>query len=287
MTVCIAVYSFRSKAIACVTDMMLSTGDMSGDEIAMKSQAWGHRWQSMTAGNDVSPITAVRDRALDSITDSEQKARKITRDDLSRALSASVLSEIDIVNEIELLRPYGLTLATFRDEGAKLGDTTYQQIIYGMGQRRLDIEFLCAGFDPNQTGHIFSVDGRGRVSHYDVAGFWAIGGGQTGALGYLFNSGYRLIDPLEKALFHACYAKFYAEAAPGVGKKTVAFIIRPQHKTQLLLTTELAKLRHLWEQRQKKKISRAEYATVTEILKTLGDPEASTPSTSQKSAGQP
>jgi hypothetical protein len=213
----------------------------------------------------------------------------LDRESLVSAFGEAIRGELDSQNELTLLRPYGLTLATYRNEGHLLGDSVYNQIIYELGQRKLGLQFLCAGFDSDNAvpAQIFSIDGRGVESNFSLNGFWAIGSGQTNALGYLFSSGYRFVDGLDAALFHVCNAKFYAESALGVGKRTCVHIIRPQHQSQMLMTRALEPLRKLWERRQKSKVTKKEIETTDNILNTLGEPNKTTTRLSAgMSAGQ-
>ncbi len=243
---------------------MISTGDMSGDDMAMKVLFWGDSWISMVAGNDVSPVTSIDRRTTEYLYDD---SAPITANRLSQSLKRAIRDEIDEQNELELLRPYGLSLANYRDEGHKLGDSTYSQLVYELGQRKLDVSFLCAGFDETETAHIFCIDGRGIESNFDMSGFWAIGSGQTSALGYLFNSKFNLVQPLDTTVFHVCQAKFYAETAIGVGKKTSIEILRPKHEIQLLMSDDIAPLRKIWERKQKRAITEQEQVVVREILR--------------------
>lgn len=297
MTVCIAALSFPDRAIVCAFDMMVSTGDMSGDDLAMKSLAWNQHWTSMLAGNDLSPVAEIKELTIRGLHRGNYLEKGLNRPLLLGSLRGAIQETIDQQNETESLRPLGLTLANYRDEGPKLGDTIYQQIIYEMRGRRLDVELLCAGWSDEREPHIFSVDGRGREQNFDTTGFWAIGTGQTNALGYLFTSGYRLIDDLGKVFLHACYAKFYAESAMGVGKKTVVVVLRPDHKYQMVMGADLDAIRAHWDRRQERKVSPEELDTASKIVSSIDVPSTlpaedrarllvPKPSAAQKSGGR-
>jgi len=63
MTVCIAAHNFTRKedqCIICVTNSMISTGDMSADGSARKIQKITPGWNGMFAGDDMSYLTPIR-----------------------------------------------------------------------------------------------------------------------------------------------------------------------------------------------------------------------------------
>jgi hypothetical protein len=234
------------------TDMMVSTGEISADALTIKSIPMGN-WTAMYAGNDLSPIASIEDRFMAILRGRKLAYKSLSRADFVSAFSYAVRDQVNYESELELLRPYGLTLDNYRDEGPKLGDSIYNQIVYEMGQKQLQITFLCAGHESNNSGHIFSINGRGQESNYDATGFWAIGSGQMSALGYLFTSKYSIISGVADALLHVCYAKYYAESAIGVGRSTCVQILHlEEEKEFFLMDVDLEPIRALWEKRQKR-----------------------------------
>jgi hypothetical protein len=90
------------------------------------------------------------------------------------------------------------------------------------------------------------------VDYYDVGGFWAIGSGQTSALGTLFATQIPVIyRHLPDALYVLAKVKFNAESAMGVGKETTTIIFQSDGHRYLIHAPDMSKIKKIWEsQRQ-------------------------------------
>jgi hypothetical protein len=94
----------------------------------------------------------------------------------------------------------------------------------------------------------FSVTSPGKFTYYSQIGFWAIGSGETHALGSFFNSR----NPLkaldrQSILYRVCEAKFNAENAVGVGETTCAMIVYPDGSRLTPTNDEIAGLKEVWK----------------------------------------
>jgi ATP-dependent protease HslVU (ClpYQ) peptidase subunit len=238
MTVCIAAHCFKSdndECIICAADALVSTGDMSVDHGARKIQTIGIGWNAMFAGHDISYLTPIIRRVRDVLP-----FEKGTIDQVSQAFVAAYKEELRVKAETEVLTPLGYTFDEFKANGlAQLGAETFTRTLYDIQQHTIDLTFLVAGFD-GATAHIFTVTSPGKLDYYSELGFWAIGSGQTHALGSIFNSSktVRFIGRAG-ALYRVCEAKFNAENATGVGRSTTVSIIERDRPQRLIFSSEV------------------------------------------------
>lgn len=246
MTVCIAAHNFLSKSVICATDSMISIGDMSADASARKWFAFGNHWVAMYAGNDISCATPIRGRIRKRIED----RNKESMDDVVEAFVLAYQEELKVKTENEILGPIGYTLQGFKSNGLKqLGAEAFSRIFYEVQQQAIDVTFLITGFDESTSDpYIFTVSSPGKVEHYEEVGFWAIGAGNTHALGSMFNAQrhIRLLD-FSDALYRVCEAKFNAENAIGVGRITNIAILYEDGRRELLGNDDCNSLRPFWE----------------------------------------
>src|ERR1700676_597257 len=209
MTVCIVSHSYGENSFVAVADSMLSTSDMSHDKLAIKTFGIGDNWLCMFSANDMSPVVAISNSVRDAVK------TPTSLGDIIAAFQSAFRKELVSKAETSILAPLNMDMAEFRKSGlASLGPEIFSRIFYQIEQLNLDATFLVYGFDDHKP-HIFTIQNRGEVSHYDQPGFWAIGSGQTSALGSLFSlSGQSVsVRSVENVLYLLCKAKFSAESA--------------------------------------------------------------------------
>lgn len=242
MTIGIAAYCVRQKAFILASDMMISTGDMSADFVGIKSRGIGQHWITLFAGNDISCVTPMLKHIsafLQGIPD--------TLENVTKAFTNSFHAQLKLKNENEILRPLGYTLGRFQKVGLQqLGSDTFSRLLYSIERQTLDVEFLVAGFEKDDA-HLFTVKSPGTISNYTPLGFWAIGSGQTNALGSMFNAGNLVFSDIASTIYRVCEAKFNSESAIGIGKKTVLSILN-QDATRWISPLDLTEsVRPFWE----------------------------------------
>ncbi len=220
MTVCIALMCEGGKKIVAVSDHMLSMESFSGDNLALKIEPIHRNWFALWSG-DVSYIPLVLDVATHILC----KKDKPNQHDAAEAMTQahSNILEREINNQV--LSRLGYNLQSFRKVGKEqLTASVYNSIHREIKAVSLDAEFLVCGFDEEGDGHIFTLEKNGALKSCDAAGFWAIGSGTHNALSAIFfhatKNGINQNSPLADALYVACEAKFMAESAVGIGKKT-------------------------------------------------------------------
>jgi hypothetical protein len=248
MTVCVVSKCSREKCIVAVTDKMLSMSAMSGDDLAVKFSALGSKWIAMFAGDDISPVVPIfkEVRAVLAPASCEE-----TVEDVVVAFRAAIRKEKTTKSEAKVLSRFDIDMLEFRREGlANLGPELFTRLAYEIAEISLDITFLVFGFEgtTEPVAHIFTINGTGDVSYFDLSGFWAIGSGQTSALGTMFGIRNGIVyQTLPDVLYLCAKAKFSAESAIGVGKETTAIVLQSNGDRYLIHAPEMAKLKAVWE----------------------------------------
>jgi hypothetical protein len=243
MTVCIAATIFE-KGIIGVSDTMVSMSDMSGDERALKYQALGWSWMTMFAGNDISPATPI----LQSVQSRLESDRDEKLESIATYFIDAYRFQLNQKAETEVLGPLGMSLEEFRSKGLKqLGPDVFNRLLYQIQNIQFSLDFLTFGYDGQGTPHIFTVTNPGVANYYDFNGFWAIGSGQTSALGHLFNLKTPIkYHDLSNAMYCVLDAKFHAECAPGVGPGTRMTILMPNRQRFALTPSNMREIKASW-----------------------------------------
>jgi hypothetical protein len=234
VTLCLASFVGGDKKMVGICDMMISGTEWSGDDMAIKARPTPHGWCVMTAGDPspAIPVLEYVDATLKATPDNTLQSTVVC---FEQAFEEQLQSR-----RKHILAPYGMTLQNYHQIGPPLGET-FQRILFEMSNVSLATTFLVFGFDEFEDPHIFTIRDKGQVEYFDLAGFWAIGSGQTASLGVLFNKNHSRFDPFETVLWNLCEAKFAAEAAPGVGKGSLIVVVEPDGRHRTLFDIEPAR----------------------------------------------
>ena len=243
MTVCISAHCFKENTLVLASDSMVSTGDMSSETL-VKIRGLTRHWITHFAGNDVSVVELIFREVKKNIALAGQE----TTEAIVNAFIQAIQSQLTSRAENEVLLPLGYTLQEFKASGlAQLGSENFSRLLFQIQQQQLDVQFLISGFD-NGAAEIFTVSPPGRVSDYTNVGFWAIGSGQTNALGSLFNQQYAAkFTPLDHCIYRVCEAKFNSESAVGIGKGTNIALLRPDGTRLTVPQKRIDELREIWK----------------------------------------
>jgi len=275
MTVCIA--GKCQTGIIAMCDRMISTGHYSADDMALKFRDIHREWHAMFAGNDVSRIKPLIDKAKKRLTGAKGSLAEV-----EDAMRASFHEELIQKQTDLVLSRYGLTMKEFLDTGLRrFGETQFTAIKYQLDQINLECAFLVYGLDDNNTEHIFTVEDPGIACNHDLYGFWSIGSGSNRALSSLFFHDFRQALPEWKAVYLIAEAKFMAEGGE-VGEETLVMIQRNDGTNQGSL--DIDGIKGLWNKSGRPKIPRnAEAVIMKSIEKEFFTVRFPTPSTSEKS----
>lgn len=263
MTVGIVAYVQENNLFIGASDSMLSMYDMSADRFAFKAFAIADSWMCLFSANDISSVVAIRNVVSDSLEGDVTLAEVIS------AFQAAFRKELISKAEATILAPLGMSLAEFRANGfSNFGAEHFSRLLYQIESLTLEATFLVYGFQGTEP-HIFTIEKRGEVSHFDDPGFWAIGSGQTAALGSLFNvSGDSVVfRHTEDALYLICKAKFISECAPGVGRSTTVNILHDRTERFNIHYPEIEMIRNIWESSRPPDIPAGIQPQVKDIIK--------------------
>jgi ATP-dependent protease HslVU (ClpYQ) peptidase subunit len=248
MTVCITSHCFRENCLVFATDTMITTADTSSDFAALKTRPVASTWMAMFAGNDITSVAPILEEVENLLADQDETSANVRK-----AFTDAFQKELRTKSENELLQPLGYDLQEFNRVGLnQLGAENFTRLLYQIQEQSLDIEFLVAGFHDRKP-HIFTVSSPGTIADYTAVGFWAIGAGQTNALGSMFNSQALFAADIETTLYRVCEAKFNGENAAGVGKKTVVTVLAADGVRRSLLQ-EIEEFRSPWEKTRVKEV---------------------------------
>jgi hypothetical protein len=159
VTVCIAASAGDRKRLILVSDSKVAFGDFSADEAVVKNIPFVYPWAVLMAGNDISHVKSVLDKAEARIQgESEQKKESLSGASVADILHEELVAERERIIESSIVRKYGFTATMFRDQGKTLcTDTHYNEIIYKIAQRELSLQFLLCGFNADEEVEIWSV----------------------------------------------------------------------------------------------------------------------------------
>lgn len=265
MTVCIAACVRSEQKIVTVTDLMLSTDYTSVETSAIKIQPISStgRWISMFSGSPSIDALVLKD-VWGALTGSDETAEQMIAA-FERAFREQLKRKI----EGELLSPYGIDRETFLREGkAYFGDEEFARLLYQINTMTLSTSFLVAGFDPQGTPRIFTISDPGVFEYHDRLGFHAIGSGYVRALGALYST-YDADLSTPDLIYRVCEAKFVAESAPGVGKKTFVVVVKPDGKHEAIFPEGVEEIRRVYEAEGKPPVSSAARAAIASNLGAL------------------
>ncbi len=246
VTVCIAAICDSENRIVTATDLMISTGETSGDDIGLKQQLVFHPdWILMFAGDDLSYITPICDLAEKSI----DRDKPVTVWDIEDILVSSYQDIRKKTCERRFLSPFGLNMESFLRDGKKIfTEADFSSLMFQISRFDLGCQFLVAGFHMRKKlPYIFTVSNPGSAEYYDKVGFWAIGSGQRSALSSLFFKEYNIFNKLNLAIYTVYEAKLMAEKALGVGRGTLMTILEPNGKDLMLFEPQLKTVRTKWK----------------------------------------
>ena len=226
MTVCIAMLCDESKALILVADKMIGIGYIETEPDIKKIIDLHKNWKVLFAGDDITPISDIVDRARECLSGEPSPSIQAVIDAMQSNYEKQRKDEADDI----YLAPRGWNRQDFIDKGkALLPETLYADLEDKIAKYELGIQLIIAGFDSSGVGHIFCMDSevkRGIPQRCDISGFAAIGGGGIGG-SYMMH--FRKCSPqmkIREALYYCLEAKWFGEHAGSVGLRTDALILR-------------------------------------------------------------
>lgn len=228
MTVCLAAFAEKAKAIVLVSDKAVTYGggdeDSSGsgamqyDTGARKFKRIGDTfWYALLAGDPTFALGVIDaaeqiiannhdlDKSISGMMATFKVAYKKRREEL---VTDKVLAPRLLTKSLLVARPSDLL---------PLDQEYFFAVSEAAKNLKTHTSLLVCGFDSQHEAHIFSVINPGVVNSHDLVGFHAVGVGAKMAISRLLTLDTEKEDHLGLALFQAFDAKVNAEITQGVG----------------------------------------------------------------------
>ncbi len=258
MTVCVAAFAAKSKAIILVSDKAVTYGGsgpipepaMQADTGIKKIRQIGQSgWWVLVSGSPSSAEKVVR-TAAETLTASPILAHSCS--EMMGCVSSAYAKVRRKAIKEQILEPRLLTEDLLVARSASLlpfPDPYFLQVSDEVAAFNLQCHLLVCGFDKtrNPRPHIFSISHPGTADSKDLEGFDAIGIGSQVAIGTLLDSHMDRGDDLEEALYEVFDAKAHAELIQGVGFDWDARIIPAGKKAVPVKRAILNLVGRVWE----------------------------------------
>jgi hypothetical protein len=243
MTVCIATFAERAKAIVMLSDKAVTyPSGLQSDTGVTKSRRIGDScWHVLIAGNPTFALKVVNlaSKKLEEIPTTVDSVFSMM-DCLSECYQAM---RDKSVNEV-ILRPNLLTrdLVVSRPRTLlPLQDDVVLAIHENAAKYKVKTSLLVCGFDESGP-HIFSVSDPGVSENFDMTGFHAVGIGASTAIARMLQLEAVREDALPLALYQIFDAKVNAEIMQGVGYSTDAEILVKDRKKTVKVPIRIIRL---------------------------------------------
>jgi 20S proteasome alpha/beta subunit len=227
-----------TPAVIGASDRMLTSADITFEPPATKIYTLTNAIHVLIAGDatvhaEIYPKVAVRINKMISAKPSEW----VKVEEAARIYGDETLQYRKRTSARLVLEPLGLTWDTFLSKQKDMSPDFLDDISSKILEMRADSRVIVAGLDESGA-HIWVVDGYGKASCGDKAGFVAIGIGKRHAESEFMFDGHSPNSTFYETLLRIYAAKKRAEVAPGVGERTDMFIIAALGTPVLMLDEE-------------------------------------------------
>jgi hypothetical protein len=148
--------------ILAISDRKISTWGFSADHVAQKVGGIHRNWIAMASGDDISPSTLMLDKVGTNLR--KQPIKEWTLEEVSAAFTSSYQEYRNKTITEKFLAQYALTMESFLEKGRRLlGLSLFTNIWNEIYNCKIGCQFLVVGFDKEQTGHVFYVEGSGYL----------------------------------------------------------------------------------------------------------------------------
>lgn len=253
MTTCMALMSEclqedTAAKLVLVSDRLLTLGETTSAEIAMKTRLVGKNWHVLFAGKDVSHANAIMNILIDRLIKEEiSEEAEVVRDIFVQAYHDVRKKQIEHL----FLSSFGWTIKDFLSIGRKsLPISHYSSLLTDIQQFDLGCEFILCGFEPHAlVPDLFVVENPGVATPYGVMGFAAIGAGSVNASVYLTLREQAAHHGLTRTIYNGIAAKAMSEKALGVGRETDVVVVE-KDKAAIFLSDPEA-IKQIWEEEER------------------------------------
>jgi 20S proteasome alpha/beta subunit len=223
MTVCVAAFASKERAIVLISDKAITRGEMVSDTgICKMSQIGNTAWHALMSGGIplceeilTDTETALADRGSDAdshvsmmLTLARSYAKVYEEHHVAQVLTPRLLTKSDVYTRPRSLLPLPEHIYPDIDRDRENFERYYWSA-----------DLLVCGFDHAGKPHIFQIARPGKALGEDKVGYAAIGVGADAAEGRLMWLESHRDDDLDRVLWEAFDAKVQAEIMQGVGFK--------------------------------------------------------------------
>jgi hypothetical protein len=238
MTVCVASFAEKSKAIVAVSDKAVtygSTAPIQADTGIKKMLPVGNSgWHTLIAGNP-SFATAVVEKTKTLMENARYAGCHLSADHMMLCMCDAYKQCREALTEAEILSPYFITKQLWAERPITLlpiRKTLHDTIQQKLERFNAKTSLLVFGFssEVHPKPHLFSVVDPGIGKNHDVSGNHAVGIGALAAVGRLAFLDIDRDDDLDRVLYEVLDAKANAELVQGVGVAWDAWIALPNSR---------------------------------------------------------
>lgn len=248
MTCCVAAAAAHDTVIVAASDSLASWGHTSLEGMLKMVRIQHPFWLAMLAGDDISiGVESVTRNAAATLAAYDSPPTVL------QVRGALLGAWRDVQNEVGtalVLNAFRTDAVSFRKNGRKeFGDAKFIELA-GELQRasRLGCSLLAYGFDEQKIPTLLVCEDDTGCRDFSRVGYIAIGSGGPTAIGMLAMQNYQTSCNLNTAIYQVCCAKFAAEKATDVGRKTLVVCLRRDGRTCFVSDKSLDPIRQLWEQ---------------------------------------
>jgi hypothetical protein len=227
---------------------MISSNDyfQAVDSAAFKIKGFTDRWAMVFSG-DANLFLPMLENSIDEHHLQSLNYELDSVDHIQNIVSDVYRKFFDKEFTAMYLSIYGFkNIAEFRTKGlCQFGEKKFYEICNCIDEFDLKMSLLCFGFSPDNVPHIFEVQNPGRVINHDFMQYGVIGSGFYMATASLRRR--HLTWNLKETIYRVLEAKFSAETASGVGKKTLLVTMDKDGNLGTMDRNEIEKIRNIWE----------------------------------------
>jgi len=251
MTLCIAVVCKMEAVptIVTVSDFKLSSKWSSMESRVPKmSNATPdepYLWQMLFSGSSTYALF-IRSWAL-TILNGQERASRERLGVVTGAYQDAFQFLLRKICADKVLTRYNMDLDAFKKHGLKqFGGNQFEKMCKQIEKIELETDILLCGFSVGGGGSIVAIKDPGVIETYEHEGYAAIGAGSYLAEQVL-DATFDPHAPKEEIIYRLCEAKFWGEAAEGVGDSTLITIHNSQGFSSRISTEDAEKIRAEWQ----------------------------------------
>jgi hypothetical protein len=244
VTIAVVALTTPRDYFICVSDRMISHDDIlpADDNALVKNLALSANWSVAFSATKIENALPLLDKVRQKIP----LKKDISEEELQQHFTSLIADKIknDFFNE--RISRYGYAnMEDFRQEGlAQLGDHFFE-LCRELDKAEIGVEFIVYGYNSRLIPSLFEVTGKGNVIDRMALRYAVVGSGYWMASASLKRK--PLTMHFDSMMYRTLEAKFSAETASGVGKRTTVTIKRPDLHDQILFPPEIEEFRKAWE----------------------------------------